>query len=214
VIGFEDTAEPLRSTLESLSDRPGVWLVGWQDEVIDPTGIVPAQLEIAGREKGMSTKFWGVSLRRFSQLKTNWIPDEPPIERALNVTFGAQLRLLGYNALDNGDLLLFWQRLPDSQAPTADWQLTGALIDEEGNQIVKMADRRLAGYDFPSFRWPDEGVVMGHLGAREWLGDSVTSGAYWVELGVYDADSAALERLRTDGGDNRVIIGPIEVQIE
>ena len=109
VLDFEDTAEPLRTTLDPLSERPGAWLVGWQDDVIDPTGIVPAQLEIAGREKGMSTRFWVVSLRRFSQLKTNWIPDAAPINTALEVTFGDQVQLLGYNALDNGDLLLFWQ---------------------------------------------------------------------------------------------------------
>ena len=110
VLDFANTAPTLKAAFGADTDRRDAWLVGWQDEVVDPNGIVPIQLELAGREKGQSLPFYGISLRRFSNVWVKHIADSPPIDHPMAVDFGGQVSLRGYTAMDNGDLLLFWAR--------------------------------------------------------------------------------------------------------
>ncbi len=213
VLDFGDTAQPLRRALKPLAERPGVWLVGWQDDVVDPMDIVAAQLEIAGREKGMDSAYWGLELRRFSQLKADWIPDTAPIESQVDATFGEIVTLLGYNALDNGDLLLFWQLQPDATRSAPDLFVTGETLDALGNPVAVLADRRSAGYNFPSFRWTPERVAVSYLSARDWLGDAPQEGIYYLDVQTYDVSGNRAPLPLPDGAD-RVHLGPIVVVID
>lgn len=212
VLDFGDTAAPLRAALDPLSERPGVWLVLWQDEVVDPTGVVPVQLVIGGREKGMDTRLWGIGLRRFSGLKTNWFADEPPITLPLDIAYSdGALILRGATTIDNGDLLLFWERR-DGDRALPDYELSGESF-ADGAPLLPLEARRLAGYDYPSFRWPAGKVVMGRIPAAEWLGASPQSGSYSVRLAVHDA-AAGGSPVPTEDGQDAVMVGPLEVAIE
>jgi hypothetical protein len=214
VLDFADTAQPLREALDPLSDRPGIWLIGWQDDVIDPTGVVPVQLTVAGKEKGLDTHYWGLSLRRFSQLKTHWIPETPPIAQPTEIQFGDHLILRGYGAIDNGDLLLFWQRTPGHSLTASDFVIGGEVFDAAGNQIGVLPNMPPAGFAYPAHRWPDARIAMGVIPAQAWLGTEPAPGAYRVELRVYDnAGSAPTALLTPDGADN-VTLTPIKVVIE
>ena len=228
VLDFSDTAAPLQRALEPLSERPGVWLIGWQDEVIDPMGIVPVQLEIAGREKGMDSRYWGLDLRRFSQLKTNWIPAQAPIDTPLDLLLAAPdnqnlaVLLRGYTLLDNGDLLLFWQ-LPPGQAETAaDLYVRADTFpgdnlsapNSDGDRIAQVSDRRLAGYTYPSFRWPADRVTMSHIPAADWLGVELQPGVYLVDLQVYAGGNTPPVPLLTAAGAQSVRLEPIAVTID
>lgn len=218
VLDFAETAAPLQDALGPLADRPGAWLVGWQDEVVDPMGIVPAQLELAGREKGMDSAYWGIDLRRFSQLKVNWIPDTAPVEFPLDVTFvdGAGqpvVTLVGYNSLDNGGLLLFWQLARPAVGSTPDLYIAGQTLDANGAVVGTVADRRAAGYTFPSFRWGEDRIAVSNLTPPDWLGDAPQGGEYVLELRVYDA-ARRNEPLQPMNGTVPLSIGPIDVVID
>lgn len=213
VLDFTDTAAPLRAALDPLSDRPGVWLVLWQDEVVDPTGVVPVQLVIGGREKGMDTRFWGIGLRRFSGLKTNWFADEPPITVPLDIAYDdGKLLLRGATPIDNGDLLLFWERR-EGDGLLPDYELAAESFDAGGAPLLSFDHGRLAGYDYPSFRWPAGKVVMGRIPAAQWLGASPQPGSYSVQLGVRNA-AAGGSLVPAAGGQDLVTVGPLEVVIE
>ena len=211
VLDFADTAGPLRAALDPLSDRPGAWLVGWQDDVVDPMHVVPAQLELAGREKGMDSRYWGIDLRRFSQLKTNWIPDAPPIDVPLDATFGDAVRLVGYNTLDNGDLLLFWQLLPGGA--DADLSVAVTTLDAAGNTVAALPPRRLAGYVYPTFRWSPGRTGVTYLAAADWLGPEPQPGEHTFRLQVSAAAQPRRPLPLADGTDT-LTVGPIEVVID
>lgn len=197
VLDFASTAAPLRA---QAAQKPGAWLIGWQDEVVDPNDVVATQLELAGREKGSSARFHQLSLRRFSRLEPDKFADAPPISVPVAATFGDAVRLDGYHPLDNGDLLLFWSLLPGAP-PGADYQMTLEVADAAGAVLAHPPDRRLAGYNDPTFRWTPGATVMGRIPAAEWLGPEPQLGRYTVRLGVYAARDPAARRLNVEGGD-------------
>jgi hypothetical protein len=200
VLDFPNTAAPLRTAFAEAGGITGAWLIEWQDKVVDPTGIVPVQLELGGREKGVSTRFWGLGLRRFSQIRPQRIVDAPPITHVVDANFGHQLVLRGYHVLENGDLLLFWQRPLDAGNPHAEYQIAGQTLTSTGETLVRLADQRPADYDYPVTRWPPSAVVMGQLPATQWLGAQPTPGTYTLQLSVYTVAGNQLETLMTDDG--------------
>ncbi|MCB0046302.1 MAG: glycosyltransferase family 39 protein [Caldilineaceae bacterium] len=214
VLDFSDTAAPLQATLDPLSERPGIWLIGWQEDVVDPTGVVPTQLTIAGKEKGLDTHYWGITLRRFSQLKTPWIPAAPPIDHALDAQFGNDLVLRGVSAIDNGDLLLFWQRVPGRNLTASAFVIGGQALDASGAVIAELPNLPPAGYHYPVHHWPDDRIAMGVIPAIQWLGPTPTPGTYSVTLRLYADQDGQRTLLTTRTGGESVTVAEIEVVIE
>ena len=214
VLDFADTAAPIRDAVEPLSERPGVWLIGWQNEVVDPTGVVPTQLELAGREKGLSSRYWGISLRRFSQLKSNWITPEAPIENEINQSFGDVVTLRGYRAGDSGELLLFWTLNEDNVPTDADYWMVGETYDADGEVVTQIAERRLSDYRYPSFRWSDGRAVMGTVPTSDWLGADPSPGDYTFNVRVYDANQVEATPLMLADSETSLSVGPIEVKFD
>ena len=193
VLTFANTAGPLAGGFCQGNRQNGAWIVAWQDDVVDPTGIVPLQL-LAGREKGQPTPFWKLKVLRFANIKPKHIADAPPIATAIQANFGNQLLLHGYTVLDNGDLLLFWERPASGPAAAADIQITGQISTTAGAAIAKLADQRPAGYAYPVARWPVGKLVMGRSGEK-WLGNHVTDGTYRLHLSVYALTAGGLHKL-------------------
>lgn len=211
VLTFEETGPPLRAAFANELGKQGAWLVNWQDEVVDPNGIVPAQLELGGREKGQSVIFAGINLRRFNGIRASRIAEAPPVDHPVGATAGGRVTLVGYKALNNGDLLLFWQR-PEPFTGVAD-DLRMALESYAGaSPLARPTDRRLGGYTYPSSRWQAGEVVTGVIPAREWLGEEPQGGTYRVKLRVYDADDQAA--LGWDDGRAEIMLDGIEVIID
>ncbi len=110
----------------------GVWLVTWQDEVIDPNGVVPFWLDIIGERPLDAGDFWGVGLEhwRLNLDKIGLLHENPvtrpvgfadsPITEQLSVSeynFANQIDLLGFTQLNDTDIALFWrprQPLPNN----------------------------------------------------------------------------------------------------
>jgi hypothetical protein len=190
VLDFATTAGPLRETLAPLAERPGAWLVAWQDEVVDPNEVLPIQLELGGREKGSSAQFNQLTLRRWSRINLDRIADAPPVSVPVGATFGDALTLDGYHLLDNGDLLLIWQA--SEGLAGRDLQVALEVSDDAGAPVASVAGRRPAGYNDPTFRWQPGELVVGRIPAAAWLGAAPAARPHTVTLRVFDgADPSA-----------------------
>jgi 4-amino-4-deoxy-L-arabinose transferase-like glycosyltransferase len=189
---------------QDLAGRRGAWLVQWQDEVLDPNGVVPFLLDTAGDAQPVAASFWGLGspqhYRFFDAVRSSpdrpgtAFPEELPLSAAyqgqqLNINFANQVELLGYSQPHCPEPLcpvyLFWQ----SNAPlAADLKLTATLFDRyQPVAASQPLDRRLAAYEYPTFRWQPGQVVLSKLDIPAALG--TPPGEYRLRLGVYDADS-------------------------
>ncbi len=149
VLDFANTGPALKAAFAEETGKHGAWLVSWQDEVVDPNGVVATQLELGGREKGQSFPFYGLTLQRFSGLRAKHFQNSPPIEQPVDISFGGAITLRGYKVVDNGDLLLFWASPPGAAAPAADLHFALESFTGDGKPLAHPPDRRLAGYNYP-----------------------------------------------------------------
>ncbi len=143
----------------TLADKKGVWLVTWQNEVIDPNGVVPFWLDLIGHRPGDAGDFWGVGLEHW-QLDPEKIKllYQNPIQQPLAFNFADQVTLEGLTQLSNTKLALFWrprQPLPSNLVLTLD------LSDEEGFDWGRESSVSQPGSPFyPPARWPVGRIVM------------------------------------------------------
>lgn len=194
VLDYGSSAATLR---QELAGKQGVWLIGWQDEVVDPMAVAPLHFARAGQENATNRQFWGLSVRHFSQLKVDEISPNVPNALDSPLSFANQIDLLGQAVTDSGTLLLFWRLHPGVAALDADLQLVGEVETAGGVPYASLSDRRPTGYDFPTFRWRPGQITVSQIRAAEWLGPNALPGAYQLRLGLYAAggDPAGLDLL-------------------
>src|SRR5690606_17904399 len=87
-----------------------------------------------------------------------------------------------------GDLLLYWQLHPDHTDPLPDLNIVAETFTSDGLLMARMSDRRPAGYEFPSFRWRGNQVLVGRIPPVDWLGPGAMPGSYRVRLSLYDVN--------------------------
>ncbi len=163
------------------NDKGGVWLVRWQDEVIDPNGVVPFWLDQIGRRPLDAGDFWGVGLEhwRLDPDKINSLYENPVKQPSLN-NFANQVDLLGLTQLSDTEIALFWrprQPLPD------DLVISLNLSDPDGFEWDSGAVvGRPGAYMYPPSRWPVGQITMTrHRLPWRW---GTPPGDYQVEIGV------------------------------
>jgi hypothetical protein len=219
VLDFATTGPPLIAAFDEAIGKRGAWLVNWQEEVVDPNDVTPVQLELGGREKGQNATFNGLTVRRWGGIRPARLVTAPPIDHPLDIAFGDQVILRGYKVLNNGDLLLFWQQgaaagVDGGAGTVPDLHMALATSTVDGAPLAQPPDRRLAGYTYPSFRWGPDEVVLGHVPARDWLGENPQNGAVQFRLRVYDARDPHAAALVTPGGEADLLVAPVEVVID
>ena len=214
VLDFATTGLALQTAFADETGRRGAWLVNWQDEVVDPNGIVPIQLELSGREKGQNAQFTGLTLRRFTGLRPYRFVDAPPIDVPTDTRFGDQVALRGYKVVNNGDLLLFWERLPGG-APAPDLHFALQATTAPGDPLATLPGRRLAGYTYPFTRWQPGEIVTAQIRAGDWLNTAEPQpGQYRFTVRVYDGNDPGAASLPTDTGAAAFDSGPVDVTID
>jgi hypothetical protein len=123
--------------------------------------------------------------------------DLPALSRRLEVTFGDELKMWGYDLSQQGDTLTLrvaWGALSD---PSADYTFFVHVFDPASERIVAQVDAMPHAYAYPTSRWVAGEVVSDTL--RLDLGD-VPPGHYQLALGWYDASG----RLPTFGPEGRL----------
>lgn len=176
------------SLAPALQERKGVWLVNWQDEVIDPNGVVPFWLDLVGQRPGDAGHFQGVRLEhwRLEPGKLELL-HESPIRRPASANFANRVTLLGMTQLSNTELALFWQ--PHQPLPD-DLVLSLDLTDGDGFGWDKETlVSRPGAYLYPPSRWP-VGRVLLTRHTLAWQ-PATPPGLYVAEVGLGQADNSA-----------------------
>jgi hypothetical protein len=199
VLGF-DAALPLA---QALAGKDGAWLVTWQDEVVDPVGMVPYLLDRGGSEEQVGRSFWRVGLRHW-KLNANATYSEAPIpQHTQAANFDHKLALLGWDEPEDGKLTVYWQAI---NTLPADYQVSIIFEDSAGTQIGRW-DGRPAGYNYPTTRWQVGRPLFG----RYPVPTTGLPGERYATIAIYSPDSPQGLDLR-DEADNpagkRVRIGP------
>lgn len=154
------TVAPILNRIQS--QYRGVWLLLWQDEIVDPTQVVPALLGDIGTELPVEPRFAGLRLRHFVLDHPAEFPLDPAMAHRLNQTPVPGLTALGFSLSPQPlpadvplTVRMFWRA--DANMPGA---AGGSLriLDEQGNEWARR-DELLGGLLY-SERWlPDQWVM-------------------------------------------------------
>lgn len=198
-----------------LAGKEGVWLLLWQEEVVDPNGFLTMMLEEEGEPLPFECGFWGLKLYHYALPADVRFSSEPQIEYPAGVNFGDEIGLLGYSLSRKGatrdvEVILYWQGLKEL---TEDYKVSLRLRDEEGHYWGRV-DARPASYWYPTMRWPPGEKLFGKHTIETLPG--TPPGEYQLELGIYtEEDPRGLDVLDEKGtplGKSQ-IIGKAEVPI-
>ncbi len=203
-----------------LAGKEGVWLLLWQDEVVDPNGFLTMMLGEEGKLLPFEGGFWGLKLYHYALPTDVRFSSQPNIEYPVSVNFGDKIRLLGYSlpvprdaregANREVEVTLYWQGL---KTLTEDYKVSLRLRDEEGHYWGRV-DARPASYFYPTMRWPPGEKLFGQHTIETLPG--TPPGEYRLELGVYTEEDPrgldVLDEKATPLGKSQ-IIGVAEVPV-
>lgn len=171
----------------ALTGATGLWLINWQDEVVDPEGVVSAWAAMVGGEAGAIPPFQEVRLSHWTfatdtTIDTPYLPQHP-----LNVRFEDAVTLKGWSLLPSANptdeglaVQLFWA----AQRPlTEDFKMRLRVVDAQGFEYGVL-DQRLTAYNLPTFRWQPNELRLANL--RVPLLAGTPPGDYWVEFSIYE----------------------------
>ena len=193
-----------------LEGRDGVWLVLWQDEVVDPTGYLTAMLADVGEEQPVGQGFPQVELRHYRLPAGAFVSEEPTISHPAEINFGNQLQLLGYTQTGDQEVVLFWEAL---QPLDEDYRVSIVLRDTLG-QVWGQWDGRPAAYLYPTDRWRVGQVVFGRYKMVPMAG--TPPGDYGLDIGVYTEDDLeGLDVLDLAGSPQgkRAMLGAVRLSV-
>jgi mannosyltransferase len=193
-----------------LSERKGVWLVLWQDEVVDPAGYLPTMLAGIGEEQPVDRTFVEVEVHHYRLPEDPFFNDTPDIAHPADFNFGNKLRLLGYTQTGERQVTLFWEALEDLDK---DYRVSIILRDTL-DQSWGLWDGRPTAYFHPTDRWPVAEVVFGRYDLSLLPGSP--PGDYGLEVGVYtEEDPVGLDVLDPAGAPQgkRAMLGAVRLAV-
>jgi 4-amino-4-deoxy-L-arabinose transferase-like glycosyltransferase len=193
-----------------LGDEEGVWLVLWQDEVVDPMRTLETMLADAGEEQPVEREFPGVKVRHYRLPENAFLSDQPVISHPVDFNFGNRLRLHGYRQTSDREVILFWEAL---QPLEEDYRVSLTLRDTAG-QSWGQWDRRPTAYQYPTNRWQAGQIVFGRYDLKPMPG--TPPGDYGLEVGVYtEEDLVGLDLLDKAGAPQgkRAMLGGVRVSV-
>lgn len=193
---------------EILRGKRGVWVVLWQDEVVDPNGVILKLLEKYATPAPVDASFWHVRLRHYLIPPDVHFPPFPEPEHRTDLNFGGKAKLLGYD-WDGKKLTFYWQVLSTTDE---DYQISLRITDEEGIPWGQL-DRRPASYFYPTFRWRPGELIPGETELP--LPPASPPGKYKLFLTLYEPQTLqGVEILDAAGAPQGVqaFLGEIEVK--
>ena len=193
-----------------LAGRSGVWLVLWQNEVVDPNGYLTSMLGELAVEEPVDRGFPRIELRHYRLPPGTTFSGEPQIEHPAGFNFGNRLQLLGYTQNDNRQVTLFWKALRPLEE---DYRVSLILRDTQG-QVWGSWDGRPGAYYHPTERWRVDQVVFGRYELK--LLPGAPPGDYGLEVGVYtEGNLEGLDILDAAGAPQgkRLMLGAVALSV-
>ncbi|MFC2037635.1 glycosyltransferase family 39 protein, partial [Chloroflexota bacterium] len=195
---------------EWLTARGGVWVVLWQDDVVDPAGYLTTILGEVGEEQPVDRGFAKVKVRHYRLSEDSIFSEQPAIAHPADYNFGNRLRLLGYTQTGDRQVTLFWEAL---QPLEEDYRVSLTLRDTMG-QSWGQWDGRPTAYFYPTDRWPVGPVVFGRHDLTPLPG--APPGDYGLEVGVYTEDDPIGLDIMDDAGapqGKRAMLGAVKLAV-
>jgi uncharacterized membrane protein len=195
---------------EWLADKNGVWVVLWQDEVVDPPGYLTTMLAEVGDEQPVEQSFPEIKLRHYRLPAGVFVSEQPTIAHPADFDFSDQLRLLGYTQTGDQQVVLFWEAL---QPLHEDYRVSLVLRDTAG-QVWGQWDGRPAAYIYPTDRWRVGQIVFGRYDLVPMPG--TPPGDYGLEIGVYtEEDPVGLDVIDMAGAPQgkRAMLGAVRLSV-
>ncbi|HID61398.1 MAG TPA: phospholipid carrier-dependent glycosyltransferase, partial [Anaerolineae bacterium] len=166
----------------ALAGKSGVWVVLWQDEVVDPNGFLLMMLEKEGKLLE-AEDLWHVRLRHFALPEGVHFSSQPDIQHPIEINFEGRIKLLGYDdsrfTPHDSRLTIYWQA---EQQLDDDYKVSLRLRDEEGHYWGRL-DRRPAAYLYPTTRWKVGELLFGRYSLPVLPG--TPPGEYQLEVVLY-----------------------------
>jgi hypothetical protein len=167
------------------AQHAGLWLILWQNDVVDPNGIVTGLLDGQAERLPVEQGFWGMELRHY-RIRPGTVFAAPVVSSPLGANFGDRLTLVGFNlpsdVVVSGQtisLTLFWQ----AQQPLEEDYWQTLRLENAAGAVFGQTDQRPASYLYPTMRW-QPGVA--NPGPASVLVRSGTPpGEYVLRLAVY-----------------------------
>jgi hypothetical protein len=153
-------------------------------------------------ETGMGTLTLEKSQRLF---------EPPPVQQRLDVLFGSEIRLLGYDLTPGGDhqfnLGLVWQA---ETAPAADYTVFVHLLAQDGGCCLWQADVMPQQNQYPTGRWLADEVVVDAYQIT--VPAETPPGEYVIEVGLYMAENGRrLQATSTQSAASDAVLFPLKI---
>ncbi len=181
------TLDTLGDLNRAIAGRRGAWLLLWQNEVVDPNGLVLALFDLFGQRVPVEERFRGLEIRHYLLPEGLQLSREMFVRTPLNVPVGdGELVLVGCDLptrpVPSGEtavLLLHWQALrPMAQ----DYRLSLQVLGEAG-QVLAETGGRVAGWMYPTYRWRTDRLITARQDVR--LPAGLPAGEYLLQARIF-----------------------------
>jgi len=189
--------------------RDRLWLVLWQNRIVDPTNVILDQLMMHCPRLRVGRHFQGPGLLLFS------LEGQPhfggPPQYPYEANFADRIRLWGYDldarSVEPGQtirLALYWEALQEMEE---NYTVFTHLLDGEG-RMWGQHDKIAASETFPTSQWRRGTLIRDKFELT--VSPDAPPGRYVIEVGLY-SDPLGLQRLPLKSGGDRVLLAEIEV---
>jgi hypothetical protein len=169
----------------AISGHDRLWLVLWQPQVADPTGLITDELEHTYHRLGVGRTFHEIALLLFD------VSDGPPLSSGARPTetlaadFGA-IQLVGYDlaqrSLKPGDTLYLYLYWTTNDNVEHDYKVFAQILDSS-DQIIAQQDQIAGAAEYPTSHWPQGAIVRDRLMLT--LASDAQPGSYPLIVGLY-----------------------------
>lgn len=199
----------------AIEGRQRLWLVLWQSELADPTGLIVDELEQNYHRLGVGETFHDLALLAFDVSPGPRLESRLGPQVSMHATLGAHIRFLGYDlpaqSAKPGETLylyLYWQV---DQQVSHDYKVTAQILDSQ-NRILAQQDKIAGAEAYPTSHWLPGHTVRDRLLLT--VSTDAPPGSHRLVVGLYSpgGDRARLP-VEGDGSQgDHVLLTEIEIR--
>ena len=200
---------------QAIEGRQHLWLVLWQAELADPTGLVADELEQTYHRLGVGETFHHIALLAFDVSPGPRLASSLGPQVSMSTELGKQVRFLGFDlpakAARPGETLylyLYWQA--QARVPR-DYKVFAQILDQQ-NRIVAQQDKVAGAEAYPTSRWLPGHTVRDRLLLT--IDADAASGLHRLIAGLY-SPGGDRARLPVEGEGSRgdhILLTEVEIR--
>ena len=189
--------------------RDRLWLVLWQNRIVDPTDVILDQLMLNCHRLEVGRNFHQFAVLLFSLENRPRFATGP--QHPYLVNFSDQIQFLGY------DLDSFWAQPGQTLHLALYWEALGKMdqnylvfthLISQDEHIYGQHDKIAASDAYPTSEWEKGTIIRDKF--QILVSPDTPAGVYTIEVGLYTTHQG-IERLPLKTGDDRVLLAEIVV---